>query len=344
MKLLNSFKLFIIAFLLLSFASCKVKRPSNIIPEATMENLLYDYHVAKALGENLSYNEGYKKSLYLEAVYDKYNISEAEFDTSMVWYTRNIEVLSKIYERINARAKGAQDDIDLLIAKRDKKPLTSVAGDTVDVWAWQRALRLNNTPLYKTYSFILPVDSNFRSRDVFEWATEYSYVGQPIDSTLLAVVGMQIVYENDSVASVVRRVMHSGRELIRLESDTLPMREVNGFIYYPTTANDNMLLIDNISLMRYHRSDSIVTDSITAPAEHVEKESLKEEGITPIDEIKDTEEMHQRANPENMNRPRTNEERVVKPEQEEVEQHIQKERELLEKQRRTNRPTSRTQR
>lgn len=332
--------------MLISFASCKVKRPSNIIPEATMENLLYDYHIAKALGENLPYNEGYKKSLYLDAVYNKYKITEAEFDTSMVWYTRNIEVLSKIYERINTRAKSKQGDIDLLIAKRDKKPLISAQGDSIDVWAWRRALRLSNAALYKTFSFALPADSNFKLRDVFEWNTEYSFVGNHADSTLLAIVGMQIIYENDSVTSEVRKVLDRGQQRIRLVSDTMPVREVNGFIYYPTTTNNSILLVDNISLMRYHQSDSISSDSIVGGGlPHSVSDSLKADSVTTIDEVKDVEEIiPHRANPENMNRPRTSIERAVKPEQEEVEQHIQQEREMLERQRRTNRPTSRPQR
>ena len=37
-----------------------------------MENLLYDYHLAKSMGDNLPYSENYKKALYLDAVFKKY--------------------------------------------------------------------------------------------------------------------------------------------------------------------------------------------------------------------------------------------------------------------------------
>lgn len=54
--------------LALAIAGCKVKRPDDVIPESKMEDILYDYHIAKAMGENLPYNENYKKSLYIDAV------------------------------------------------------------------------------------------------------------------------------------------------------------------------------------------------------------------------------------------------------------------------------------
>ena len=42
-----------------------------------MENLLYDYHLAKSMGDNLPYSENYKKALYLDAVFKKYGTTEA---------------------------------------------------------------------------------------------------------------------------------------------------------------------------------------------------------------------------------------------------------------------------
>lgn len=83
-------------FLVWTLFACQVKRPETVLSDKQMEDVLYDYHIAKALGEALSYNENYKRVLYVESVYKKYGITEAQFDSSMVWYARNPEVLSKI--------------------------------------------------------------------------------------------------------------------------------------------------------------------------------------------------------------------------------------------------------
>lgn len=68
MKSKLRFHLCFICMLALAVAGCKVKRPNDVIPESKMENLLYDYHLAKSMGDNLPYSENYKKALYIDAV------------------------------------------------------------------------------------------------------------------------------------------------------------------------------------------------------------------------------------------------------------------------------------
>ena len=43
----------------LCLTSCKVKRPDTILSDAQMEAVLYDYHIAKVMGEQLPYNENF---------------------------------------------------------------------------------------------------------------------------------------------------------------------------------------------------------------------------------------------------------------------------------------------
>ena len=34
-------------------AACQVERPDTVLTDAEMENVLYDYHIAKAMGEDI---------------------------------------------------------------------------------------------------------------------------------------------------------------------------------------------------------------------------------------------------------------------------------------------------
>ena len=52
------FSIFLLAFCL---TACQVKRPKVVISDAKMENVLYDYHIAKAMGEEVPYTDGYKR-------------------------------------------------------------------------------------------------------------------------------------------------------------------------------------------------------------------------------------------------------------------------------------------
>lgn len=270
-RVLNKYYIIFLFSFLFIVSGCKVKRPDYVIPEAKMEQVLYDYHLAKAMGDNLPYNENYKKVLYLESVFDKHGITEAEFDTSLVWYTRNTEVLYNIYERVNERFKSQQDEINTLISIRDNKPKISQPGDSIDVWVWERIYRLSDAPLTNKMSFVLPSDTNFKSRDTLVWQANYSYFPVDPDSLSAAIMTMQIRYLNDSIISEDKKITESGVHQLTLQGDTLgEIKEIRGFVYYPMqTDSIKTLIMDDISLYRYHSLDSIQqpTDSIanTAP-------------------------------------------------------------------------------
>lgn len=326
----------------LILAACQVKRPEGVIPEANMENLLYDYHLAKAMGEGLPYEENYKRVLYVDAVFKKHGTTEETFDSSMVWYTRNTELLSKIYEKVNKRLKTQQDAINHLIALRDDKPKTSAPGDSIDVWAWQRRTLLTGVPLNNKLTFTLPADTNFKKKDALLWEVRYQFPKGKASSHEAAIMAMQIVYGNDStITSGTKKILKSGKYHILLQSDTLPIKEIRGFIYYPQGKQIKALLADQISLIRYHsdtlsvakdslRADSLRTDSLKAVTTKADSIKRKENADTTkvgVDQ--------QRSNPKDFNHP-SNEVRPVRPEQRETEERILKEKQQLEKQQRMN--------
>ena len=334
-----------IAFISMLLVGCKVKRPDTVIPESTMENLLYDYHIAKSLGDDVNHNENYKKALYIDAVFNKYGITQAEFDSSMVWYTRHTEILAQVYEKVTAKLKTKQAVVNQLVSIRDKKPLTSAPGDSVDVWAWKRLLKLTSAPLDNTFTFILPSDSNFKERDAFVWEAYYRMYSLPSDSNYAPIMAMQIIFDNDSIVAETEPVYNSGFKTMHLEADTFgKIREVKGFIYYPLQNNTHSLLIDQISLMRYHINDSIVSnDSITHI--QVSKDTVSTinnaEAVDKIEEKIQENQIQQRLTPEEMNRRRSASERIVKPEQKEVEQHIKEEQKELQRQNQRRQPVRR---
>lgn len=338
MKRFFRFQLYCICLLVWVVVGCKVKRPNDVISESQMEELLYDYHIAQALAENLPYNENYKKAIYTEAVFRKHNTTEVVFDSSIAWYTRNTEILSKVYEKVSKRLKAQQNEINHLIAIRDKKPKTSAPGDSIDVWGGGRTAQLTGMPLSDKLTFVLPADTNFKKRDTLLWEVRYQFLEGKPDTTLAVIMAMQIVYENDSIIGSTKSVRNSGIEHIRLQSDTLGIiKEVRGFIYYSGKKQPKTLLADKISLMRYH-----CTDTLTAAA----KDSLRNDSIelTKADSLKKisttdsvtSPATQQRLRPGELNK-RSDEQRQAKPEQVETEQRIQQERLQMQQDRRTNR-------
>lgn len=285
--------------------ACQVKRPKTVVSDAKMENVLYDYHIAKAMGEEVPYNEGYKRVLYIESVFKKHGITQADFDSSMVWFTRNPEVLTKIYEKVNTRLKAERDGINHLIALRDNKPKESSPGDSIDVWIWERIQQLTGMPMDNKLTFTLPSDTNFKDRDTLRWNVRFRFHNGAPDSMYAPVMALQVVYKNDSIISDLLKVYQSGTETLTLHADTLgEIKEIRGSIYYPAAQATRTLLADRISLMRYHATDTLSfakNDSVKAEKTD-EKMEVKHEEIKTLEQIDDNVNDHPRRR--DVSRPR----------------------------------------
>ena len=60
---------------LVLLASCEVKRPKEVLDEARMEEVLYDYHIAKVMADEVPYDEAYRRPLYRQGVFAKHGIT-----------------------------------------------------------------------------------------------------------------------------------------------------------------------------------------------------------------------------------------------------------------------------
>ena len=303
-------KLCFFFILMLTVMACKVKRPDGVIAESQMEELLYDYHLARSMGENLPVSDNYKKALYIQSVFQKYDVTQAEFDSSMVWYTRHTDILAKIYEKINDRLKEEQASINHMVAIRDKKSPVSQPGDSVELWFMEQVSCLTNAQDNNKISFVIPADVNSQDRDALVWKASFFYpskAGKAMPETYMA---MQMIYRNDSVITSSRKITRSGEQEIRLQSDTLgALREVRGYIYFEG-AKDDYVLVHNISMKRYR-----VTGEIAKPVEPVPTDSTRTVKSAPAS--KDTltpQEPVKRMNPEELNhRRRTMPARKLQP-------------------------------
>ncbi len=303
---------------------CKVKIPSGVLSEAKMEEVLYDYHIAKAMADELPSNENYRKALYMDAVFAKHGTTEEIFDSSLVWYSRHTETFSKVYDNVAERLKEERDEINHRVAQREKKTNVSLPGDSIDIWVWQQVYRLDGSPLNNKVTFSLTADTNYKERDTLLWSVRYLFFGKEPDTLHAPVMAMQIKYRNDSILSGTKSILQSGIHHIRLESDTLgEIKEVNGFIYYPGEKGIYMLLTDSISLMRYHNNDTtaVATDSLQTEAPQEAITDTAVESTAPVqDTIQSAE--PQRRNPGQLNQ-RRRPDSIVRPQRE-----IQPQREL----------------
>ena len=204
-------------------SACGKKIPDDIIQPDAMQDLLYDYHLASTMSSSLPYTESYQKDAYFDYVFQKHHVTEAEFDSSMVWYTRHAEELATIYRSLQERLEREEKQMKEQVAKRDNQIDVSMSGDTVDVWQ-DRTLYWFST-------------SSLTNKVVFDLKT---------DTT-----------DNDSVQGLTRIVTRPGKQRLYLRPDSaFTIQSVSGFIYYSNNEHpDASLLVDDIRLTRYHNHE-----------------------------------------------------------------------------------------
>ena len=189
-------------FLILSFSqflllSCSVELPSDIIPQGKMERILYDYHLAQGMAEAQGGDVAQNRYLYVQKVFEKHGIAEAEFDSSMVWYSGHASYLTEMYDHIENRLDRESRDAGLNIPEEDKFARFTAEGDTANVWQGRDVLCLHGNREENLYSLVIPADSTFRKGDYFMLRFSNRFVTQ--DRQREAFILLQIRYDNDSV-------------------------------------------------------------------------------------------------------------------------------------------------
>lgn len=254
--------------------SCGKDIPSKIIQPEEMEKVLYDYHLWMGMSNDMRNTE---REAHKNYIFRKHGITEAEFDSSMVWYTRESKELMSIYENLNKRFNREHSQIERLLESRNEtNTRMSLSGDSVDIWRKGDIQWLAQTPLHKQLTFEIISDTTFHERDAFLWDMRYEFL-----SPGKAIMGMSVIYDNDSVIGVTKEVTESGPQDIYIHTDSaFKIKALNGFVYVPndSTLNPNILL-HKIKLHRYHMPapDSLAIDSTLVGKEEVEVKEVKKE-------------------------------------------------------------------
>ena len=99
-------------------------RPRGVLSNREMRNVLYDLHRADGAIQVAGYNYSHDQEVagYYKNVLDKHGITQAQFDSSLVWYTDNPQIFNKIYPKVIERLEADYDrEKQIREANRDKR-------------------------------------------------------------------------------------------------------------------------------------------------------------------------------------------------------------------------------
>ena len=120
--------------LLVLVVACKPSVPSEYIQPDDMEDILYDYHVAMAMARQGSKEHDMNRELYFQSVLRKHGITEAEFDSSLVYYYSHVYRLKDIYTQVNNRLSDEAASLGVAVGEISRYSQYSETGDTANIW------------------------------------------------------------------------------------------------------------------------------------------------------------------------------------------------------------------
>lgn len=253
----------IVILFLICIVSCKPSLPSGIMTEDQMLDFLYDYHILMAdANSNHADSTAFYKKMYFDALLDKYDISEATFDTSMVYYQRHAKELKEVYENINKRFEKYVGQENLLTKDETADYMMyPQKGDSALIWSNRTSEVIFAQPPYNIYSFRIKADSASTVGDVLEFKYQSRFLVENNRRNAFAL--LSVIFENDSAAYVSSYSTMDGVNTITYKpssKDSVIVKEIRGFIAILSQNNVkekrnlNVLNISNVAVIRYHKN------------------------------------------------------------------------------------------
>jgi len=270
--------IFVIACMLM-LLSCE-GRPKGVLNQREMTYILTEMHKTDATMNEKGINYGHfkDKAPYYKFIFKKYRVTQAQFDSSLVWYSKKPRVFNNIYDKVLA---------NLTILQKEVKNGKYHPVDTLDLAKmktnlWNRRIR-----------YVLTKDST-RTQLHFE-ITDYSLTYgdtytlkfleriAPEDSCKKPRVIFRINYVNGKTDSVYRTAFNDSllrRYTFRLQAfRKLKIKSISGELLSSKMYRGKLnAYVDSISLIR--EFNSLKQDSLKIVVEQATP-GFKPRRITP---------------------------------------------------------------
>ena len=254
---------------------CKPGTPSEYIQPDDMEDILVEYHMAKAMAGQYdgSYEErNYQQALYIEAVLRKHGVTQEQFDSSLVYYYRRADRFDKLYQNVADRLEEQALSLGATEGEIGKFASLSATGDTANIWTERSRYAMMPVPPYNRWSFEVAVDTAFYNGDSFLMQFMSDFLFQ--DGMRSCTLNIAVTYDNDTTISKNIVFSYAGLTQLRIPAyDNHAVKRLRGYFYLAggsdRTTTTRLLFLDNIQLIRFHneqheenQKDSVESDSV----------------------------------------------------------------------------------
>ena len=273
------------ATVLVLLSACTPQVPSKYLQPNEMEDLMYDYYLSQGISNSRAGSSDYNRRYNLQTVLKKYGLTNAEFDSTLVYYYNHMELMDGIYSNIQKRLGDKALELGASEGEVERFTVRSASGDTTDVWEGKRQLMLLPIPPYHIVQFSQKADTSYYKGDSFLFTFGNHFFVH--SGSRNATAYLAITYENDSVVVATTPVSVSGGSTLRISSCDLRAKRLDGYIYMPrrektdNESESSILLLNHIQLMRFHHRKKTDEDnnqskpSVVVPEKKDTTDSLK---------------------------------------------------------------------
>ncbi|MCD8193654.1 MAG: DUF4296 domain-containing protein [Tannerellaceae bacterium] len=275
-----------ISVLTLLLAVACSKTPRGVLSEKKMQSVYLDMQLAEAMinADNKGYADVEKKEALYQSVFRKHKITQAVYDSSLVWYGANLDIFVKVYDRVLKDIAQMQKDLGDIPA--DPGPASN--RDSVNIWNRRPALTFEPGSPFNAVVFDITPEASYLPGSIFVldldvWGVNPGMAYYP---------EVRIHAEHaDTTLVVTDRITQDGPHQTVLRSHpTKRVRRVYGMIRMDNADPYayGKIYVDSIRLMRYNYGSFAATDTIPVATAAEEPEPvLLPEGIetTPADSI-----------------------------------------------------------
>ena len=247
-----------------------------------MEDILYDIY----LSQNIEYEGNRDRKMYneitnREAIYRKYDITQAEWDSSYNYYCRHADKLHIIYQNLSERIRTEVIELGGDVSLDE----ATLSGDTINIWNSERNFILMQQMPYNLNQFTISGDSTFKAGDVLTLQFDSKFIFQEGSRNLVAV--LTVTLSNDSVVTNTCHASSDGRFTVSFNDyKRLGIKTVKGYFVLLRNNNEqistafHLASVENVRMILAHSKD--IPEQSANPTPVAEKDSLKIDSVRSI--------------------------------------------------------------
>ena len=245
-----------IVFLLFLFIAACSRVPKGIIHERKMQQIVTDMHLVEALinADYYTYQSIEAKKALYQSVFDKHRVTEALYDSSLIWYGKHLDIYMQVY---NMALNEVNKRIDA-IGPIEPEKVYIPNKDSVDIWSIGRYHEFFPTAISNVIMFTILESEEYSSGSIFVLGMNVwglATLSSPIEVHLRA-------EQRDTTVVVKNAITTDGyHEIILRSAPTQRIRQVFGYIRLNGNPQPyHKIYIDDLRMIKYLYGSEAVVD------------------------------------------------------------------------------------